>query len=160
HERCPMANVVCLGELLIDLVPTVSGTSPIEAPAFRKAPGGTAAKRAPGLARPGAGRRIAADSGLRFAFWASAAARVGLRLAIGSARIVALSDDVLPLPTGTGGSRAARPEPRHEVLELMVMTRGPAGCVHLTRVPASAVAGFRVEAVDTTCRRRPLRGRS
>ncbi len=48
-----MADAVCLGELLIDFVPTVSGTSLIDAPAFQKAPGGAPANVAVGLARRG-----------------------------------------------------------------------------------------------------------
>jgi fructokinase len=48
-----MADVICLGELLIDFVPTVTGTSLIEAPAFKKAPGGAPANVAVGLARLG-----------------------------------------------------------------------------------------------------------
>jgi fructokinase len=48
-----MADVICLGELLIDFVPTVTPTTLIEAPAFRKAPGGAPANVAVGLARLG-----------------------------------------------------------------------------------------------------------
>jgi fructokinase len=48
-----MADVICLGELLIDFVPTVTGTTLIDAPAFRKAPGGAPANVAVGLARLG-----------------------------------------------------------------------------------------------------------
>jgi fructokinase len=48
-----MADVICLGELLIDFVPTVTGTSLIDAPAFKKAPGGAPANVAVGLARLG-----------------------------------------------------------------------------------------------------------
>ena len=48
-----MADAICLGELLIDFVPTVTGTSLIEAPAFKKAPGGAPANVAVGLARLG-----------------------------------------------------------------------------------------------------------
>jgi fructokinase len=48
-----MADVVCLGELLIDFVSTVSGVSLVEAPAFEKAPGGAPANVAVGLARLG-----------------------------------------------------------------------------------------------------------
>jgi len=48
-----MPDVVCLGELLIDFVPTVTGTSLIDAPAFKKAPGGAPANVAVGLARLG-----------------------------------------------------------------------------------------------------------
>lgn len=49
-----MPDVLCLGELLIDFVPTVSGVSLLEAPAFQKAPGGAPANVAVGLARLGA----------------------------------------------------------------------------------------------------------
>ena len=48
-----MANVICLGELLIDFVPTITGTDLISAPAFKKAPGGAPANVAVGLARLG-----------------------------------------------------------------------------------------------------------
>ncbi|PIA24929.1 hypothetical protein AQUCO_14200007v1 [Aquilegia coerulea] len=45
--------VVCFGEMLIDFVPTVSGLSLAEAPAFKKAPGGAPANVAVGIARLG-----------------------------------------------------------------------------------------------------------
>ena len=48
-----MAEAICLGELLIDFVPTVTGTSLIDAPAFQKAPGGAPANVAVGLSRLG-----------------------------------------------------------------------------------------------------------
>lgn len=48
-----MADVVALGELLIDFVPTVSGVTLVEAPAFQKAPGGAPANVVVGLARLG-----------------------------------------------------------------------------------------------------------
>ncbi len=48
-----MADVVCMGELLIDFVPTESGVSLAEAPAFKKAPGGAPANVAVGLSRLG-----------------------------------------------------------------------------------------------------------
>jgi fructokinase len=48
-----MVDVIALGELLIDFVPTVSGVSLIEAPAFKKAPGGAPANVAAGLAKLG-----------------------------------------------------------------------------------------------------------
>lgn len=48
-----MADVVCLGELLIDFVPTITPTTLIDAPAFQKAPGGAPANVACGLARLG-----------------------------------------------------------------------------------------------------------
>jgi fructokinase len=48
-----MADIVSLGELLIDFVPTISNVSLIEAPAFKKAPGGAPANVAAGLAKLG-----------------------------------------------------------------------------------------------------------
>ncbi len=48
-----MAQIVCLGELLIDFVPTVTGISLGEADMFRKAAGGAPANVAVGLARLG-----------------------------------------------------------------------------------------------------------
>ena len=48
-----MADVVCFGDLLIDFVPTVTGTGLADAPAFKKAPGGAAANVAVGLTRLG-----------------------------------------------------------------------------------------------------------
>ena len=47
------ADVVALGELLIDFVPTVSGVSLSDAPAFKKAPGGAPANVAAGMAKLG-----------------------------------------------------------------------------------------------------------
>ncbi|XP_072952681.1 probable fructokinase-6, chloroplastic [Typha angustifolia] len=52
-EASGSSLVVCLGELLIDFVPTVSGLSLAEAPAFKKAPGGAPANVAVGIARLG-----------------------------------------------------------------------------------------------------------
>jgi fructokinase len=48
-----MIDVIALGELLIDFVPTVSGVTLVEAPAFKKAPGGAPANVAAGLAKLG-----------------------------------------------------------------------------------------------------------
>ena len=48
-----MPDAICLGELLIDFVPTVTGTDLINAPAFKKAPGGAPANVAVGLQRLG-----------------------------------------------------------------------------------------------------------
>jgi fructokinase len=46
-------DVITLGELLIDFVPTVSGVTLVEAPAFKKAPGGAPANVAAGLSKLG-----------------------------------------------------------------------------------------------------------
>ncbi len=48
-----MPEIIALGELLIDFVPTVSGVTLLEAPAFKKAPGGAPANVAVGVARLG-----------------------------------------------------------------------------------------------------------
>src|SRR5919106_6076226 len=48
-----MADVICLGEVLIDFVPTVTPTTLIDAPAFKKAPGGAPANVAVALMRLG-----------------------------------------------------------------------------------------------------------
>ena len=48
-----MTTVLAHGELLIDFVPTVSGVTLIEAPAFIKAPGGAPANVVVGLAQLG-----------------------------------------------------------------------------------------------------------
>ncbi|KAJ4848325.1 hypothetical protein Tsubulata_003722 [Turnera subulata] len=45
--------VVCFGEMLIDFVPTTSGLSLADAPAFKKAPGGAPANVAVGISRLG-----------------------------------------------------------------------------------------------------------
>jgi fructokinase len=48
-----MPDVIAFGELLIDFVPTISNVSLIDAPAFKKAPGGAPANVAVGLSRLG-----------------------------------------------------------------------------------------------------------
>lgn len=48
-----VSDVVCFGEVLIDFVPTVTPTTLIDAPAFKKAPGGAPANVAVGLTRLG-----------------------------------------------------------------------------------------------------------
>ncbi|CAK8538127.1 unnamed protein product [Lathyrus sativus] len=52
-ETKELPLVVCFGEMLIDFVPTVSGLSLADAPAFKKAPGGAPANVAVGIARLG-----------------------------------------------------------------------------------------------------------
>lgn len=48
-----MPDVITFGELLIDFVPTISNVSLLDAPAFKKAPGGAPANVAVGLSRLG-----------------------------------------------------------------------------------------------------------
>jgi len=65
-----MPDVITLGELLIDFVPTVSGVNLVEADAFKKAPGGAPANVAVGLARLGVSSgfmgKVGADAFGRF----------------------------------------------------------------------------------------------
>ncbi len=254
-----MTDVICLGEALIDFVPTVTGTTLIDAPAFKKAPGGAPANVAAGLARLGAasafmgkvgddpfghflaktladvgvdlgplrftdrartalafvslradgerefmfyrhpsadmlftaeevdeqairaakilhygsitlidepvrgatlhaietakaaGCLISCDPNLRLALWPNReAALEGLRLAMSRAQFVKLSDEELVLLTGSDDPAAARQHLWHDEIELMVITRGPAGCVYLTPDFDGEVPGFDVKAVDTT----------
>ncbi|KAK1277225.1 putative fructokinase-1 [Acorus gramineus] len=53
HETNDSSLIVCFGEMLIDFVPTVSGLSLAESPAFKKAPGGAPANVAVGISRLG-----------------------------------------------------------------------------------------------------------
>jgi fructokinase len=53
QHRITMPEIITCGELLIDFVPTVSGVSLLEAPAFKKAPGGAPANVAVGVSRLG-----------------------------------------------------------------------------------------------------------
>lgn len=254
-----MTDVICLGEALIDFVPTVTGTTLIDAPAFKKAPGGAPANVAAGLARLGAtsafmgkvgddpfghflaktlsdagvdvgplrftdrartalafvslradgerefmfyrhpsadmlftaeevdeeairaakilhygsitlidepvrgatlhaietakdaGCLISCDPNLRLALWPNReAALQGLRLALSRAQFVKLSDEELVFLTGSDDPAAARRHLWHDEIELMVITRGPEGCVYLTPDFDGEVPGFDVEAVDTT----------
>ncbi len=48
-----MADVICIGEMLIDFVPTVAGVGLADVPAFKKVAGGAPANVAVGLARLG-----------------------------------------------------------------------------------------------------------
>ena len=59
-----MADVVCMGELLIDFVPTESGLPLIDASVFKKAPGGGPANVAVGLARLGVRSAFMGRSGM------------------------------------------------------------------------------------------------
>ena len=66
-----MTDAICLGELLIDFVPTLTGANLIEVPAFIMAPGGAPGEMAVGLARlrDGARSTLAWGCGMRMAMW-------------------------------------------------------------------------------------------
>jgi fructokinase len=254
-----MADVICLGELLIDFVPTVTPTTLIEAPAFKKAPGGAPANVAVGLARLGAtsafmgkvgddpfghflaatlaaarvdvgtlrftteartalafvslradgdrefmfyrhpsadmlltpeeinaealrtaralhygsislisepsrsatlhaievakqaGCLISCDPNLRLPLWPdTASAREGMLQAITEAQVVKISDSELNFLTGSDDPAAARAQLWSEDTLLMLITDGPEGCRYLTATSEGRVAGFDVDAIDTT----------
>jgi fructokinase len=254
-----MADAICLGELLIDFVPTVTGVNLIEAPAFIKAAGGAPGNVAVGLARLGvrsafmgkvgddpfghflantlaevgvdvsplrfsaeartalafvslradgerefmfyrhpsadmlftprevdvdaiqrakllhfgsisligepsrsatlyavdaaraAGCLVSYDPNLRLPLWPDAeAARTGMLLGLQKAHVVKLSDDESEFLTGMSQLEDAGKALWHDELKLMVVTRGRAGCVYLTRDFSGAVESFTVDAVDAT----------
>ena len=98
-----------------------------------------------------AGCLISCDPNLRLALWPNReAALQGLRLALSRAQFVKLSDEELVFLTGSDDPAAARRHLWHDEIELMVITRGPEGCVYLTPDFDGEVPGFDVEAVDTT----------
>jgi fructokinase len=254
-----MADAICLGELLIDFVPTITGVNLIEAPAFVKAPGGAPGNVAVGLARLGipsafmgkvgddpfghflantlaeagvdvgplrfsteartalafvslradgerefmfyrhpsadmlfnprevdvdainrakllhfgsisligepsrgatlyavdtaraAGCLVSYDPNLRLPLWPDAnAARDGMVLGLKKAHIVKLSDDESEFLTGIRDLESACQALWHDDLQLMVVTRGRAGCVYFTPQFTGMVESFTVEAVDAT----------
>jgi fructokinase len=254
-----MADVICLGELLIDFVPTVTPISLVDAPAFKKAPGGAPANVAVGLARLGvssafmgkvgddpfgrfladtlaaagvdvgtlyftaqartalafvslradgdrefmfyrhpsadmlltpeeidtsalraaralhygsislisepsrsatlraievakeAGCLISCDPNLRLPLWPDAAsAREGMLLGLSKAQVVKISDSELRFLTGSDDPSAARAKLWSDGTLLMLITGGPEGCLYLTAASEGHVAGFSVDAVDTT----------
>ncbi len=152
-----MADVVRLGDPLVDSVSADSGPSLTGAPALRTAPAAARACGALGRAGPGTGLRIAADPDPRLALGPDAPARADLRLAIGPSASAATEPG---FPAGTDDPRPARAEAWHKAPEPIVTARGSGGCVHLTRALAGAAPGFRVEAIDPEGRRSRLRGRS
>ncbi len=254
-----MTDVVALGELLIDFVPTVSGVTLLEAPAFQKAAGGAPANVVVGLARLGvaagfmgqvgddafghflaqtlrangvevsalrfsreartalafvslkadgdrdfmfyrhpsadmlyrpedvddayirrakvfhfgsislisepsrsatlhavevaqaAGLLISYDPNLRLNLWpASAAAKTGLKQGWALANVIKASEEELLFLNGAADLAQIVQRLWHPGLKLLVVTRGRAGCTYFTPTFTGDVAGFPVEAVDTT----------
>lgn len=254
-----MADVICLGELLIDFVPTITGLGLADAELFKKAAGGAPANVAVGVARlgvpsafmgmvgedgfgrflaatlagagvdvgalrfsevahttlafvglradgereflfyrdPGAdmlfapadvdeaaigrakllhfgsisligepartatlhavatarrhGKRVSYDPNLRLALWPdAAAARAGLLLGLQHADIVKIGEEEVEFLTGIADPIAGARALWHAGLEVMAVTRGSKGCIWLTDAASGEVAGFAVDAVDTT----------
>jgi fructokinase len=69
---------------------------------------------------------------------------------MGQAAIVKLSDDEVEFLLGAPDPRLARERLWTEHTQLMVVTRGPRGCVWLTGEHQGEVAGFPVAAIATT----------
>ena len=254
-----MPTVIALGEMLIDFVPTTTGTTLIDAPAFKKAPGGAPANVAVGVARLGhtagfmgkvgddafghflaqtltdehvdtsqlhfdttartalafvslradgerefmfyrhpsadmlhhpneidrryiaaaqvfhfgsisliteparsatltavqsaqaAGVLISYDPNLRLPLWPNAdAARAGMLQGLQFAHVVKLSDEEVTFLTGETGLLAGAQALWHSGLKALFVTRGSAGCLYLTEKFSGQVAGYSVQAVDTT----------
>jgi fructokinase len=254
-----MVDVVALGELLIDFVPTVSGVSLIEAPAFKKAPGGAPANVAAGLVKQGIscaflgkvgedafgqflketlddvgvntqglvfsqeartalafvslradgerefmfyrhpsadmlytpeevafeliedaklfhfgsislisepsasatfaaleaarknGVTVSYDPNLRLALWPDPqSAKAGMLRVWDQADLIKVSEDELVFLTGLDDPDQAVEQLWHENLRLMLVTCGKLGCRYYTRQFIGEVAGFDVQAVDTT----------
>ncbi len=254
-----MPDIITLGEMLIDFVPTVSGVSLIEAPAFQKAPGGAPANVAVGVARQGissgfmgkvgedafghflaqtlegagvdisalcfaaeartalafvslkadgerdfmfyrhpsadmlyrpdeldgdyirsakifhfgsislisepsrtttlqaieiaqAGRlTVSYDPNLRLNLWPSAeAARQGILEAWPLAEVIKISEEELNFLSGKAQLVTGARRLWHDRLHLLVVTRGKSGCTYFTPDLTGDVAGFSVQAVDTT----------
>ncbi|MEJ2666300.1 MAG: PfkB family carbohydrate kinase [Deinococcales bacterium] len=96
------------------------------------------------------GLLVSYDANLRLPLWPSTdAAREGIRSVWRRAQLIKISEDELEFLTGSRDMGAARML-RHERLRLLVVTRGDAGVWYLTRQGEGEVAGYRVDAVDTT----------
>jgi fructose-1-phosphate kinase PfkB-like protein len=71
-------------------------------------------------------------------------------LGLQKAHVVKLSDDESEFLTGMSQLEDAGKALWHDELKLMVVTRGRAGCVYLTRDFSGEVESFTVDAVDAT----------
>jgi fructokinase len=98
-----------------------------------------------------AGCLISCDPNLRLPLWPDAAsARAGILLGLSKAEVVKISDEELKFLTGSDDPSAARAQLWSEDTLLMLITGGPEGCLYLTAATEGHVAGFDVEAIDTT----------
>ena len=98
------------------------------------------------------GVRVGFDPNLRLPLWPDAAAAIeAMRLGIAAANVVKLSEDELRFLQGDSCDlvEAARAL-WHPGLELMTVTLGRKGCLWLDPIEEGEVAGFAVEAIDTT----------
>lgn len=87
--NCPLVEIVCFGEALIDLISMEKGVSLTEARTFEKAPGGTPTNLAVGLARLGVSSGFmgkVGDEDFGFALFPGGTHRFGLRFGKGKWR--------------------------------------------------------------------------
>lgn len=113
-------------------------------------PSRAATLHAVGLARRH-GLLVSYDPNLRLALWPdAAAARSGMMLGLSHAAMVKIAEEEVcflsAMDDPVRGARALL----HADIALMLVTRGAAGCLWVTRDAAGEVAGFPVAAVDTT----------
>jgi fructokinase len=113
-------------------------------------PSRSATLTALGSARAG-GALISYDPNLRLALWPSAeAAREGMLAGWQYADLAKVSEEELTFLTGETDLAAGARALWHDRLRLLVVTRGAAGCAYFTPKSSGAIAGFRVDAIDTT----------
>jgi fructokinase len=97
------------------------------------------------------GALISYDPNLRLALWPSAeAAREGILKGLPHADLVKVSEEELAFLTGVADLAGGAERLWHDGLKLLVVTRGPAGCVYFARDARGEIPGFTVEPVDTT----------
>jgi fructokinase len=97
------------------------------------------------------GKLVTYDPNLRLELWANADdARAGMRLGLGEAEVVKISEEELHFLSGNADPIAGGRRLWHPRLRLMGITRGRAGCYWLTADAHGEVRGFPVTAIDTT----------
>ncbi len=113
-------------------------------------PARSAALHAAQIARE-AGLLISFDPNLRLNLWPDAkAARDGMRLGWLLAHVIKVSKEELAFLGETDDLAAAACKLWHNDLRILIVTRGKAGCRYVTSAASGEVAGFAVDAVDTT----------
>jgi fructokinase len=97
------------------------------------------------------GALISYDPNLRLPLWPSAeAARAGMLAGWQHADVAKVSEEELAFLTGEADLAAGARALWHDRLRLLVVTCGACGCHYFTPEGAGEIAGFPVQAVDTT----------
>jgi fructokinase len=98
-----------------------------------------------------AGCLVSYDPNLRLALWPDAEAAIaGIQLGWSQAQVIKFSEEELLFLSGNDNIVEAAHQLWHSGLHLLAVTRGSLGCVYITPRFAGEVAGFQVEAIDTT----------